>query len=85
MVKIRVDGKQTDYSSYNLKSNPFVGTVPQESVSFCVTREKEAETAWWTLNSALTGTSTHTIIVGGYGNRRAWFFNCGRGGIFNSV
>ena len=57
-----------DYSRLGLTSNPFIGTVPQKEVSFCVGREKELELISWTLRSAFSGVSTHAVIVGGYGN-----------------
>ena len=56
------------YNKYNLKRNPFSGSVPQNKIDFIVERENEVKDVSWTISSALEGASTHSIIVGGYGN-----------------
>jgi len=57
-----------DYQRYNLNNNPFSGSVPNERVDFMVERGDEVKNISWTLSSALNSASTHSIIVGGYGN-----------------
>ena len=56
------------YQKYRLTSNPFAGAVPRSDVSFLVPRGDELEKAFWTIRSVLAGASTHSIIIGGYGN-----------------
>lgn len=56
------------YDKYNLKRNPFSGSVPRDKIDFIVERENEVRDVSWTISSALEGISTHSIIVGGYGN-----------------
>ena len=63
-----IQQKQIDYEKYGLKENPFTGTVPKDRVNFTIQRDREMQQAFWTLRSALSGVSTHAVIVGGYGN-----------------
>jgi len=56
------------YDQYNLKRNPFSGSVPRDKIDFIVERGNEVKDVSWTISSALEGVSTHSIIVGGYGN-----------------
>ena len=56
------------YDKYNLQRNPFSGSVPRDKINFIVERGNEVKDVSWTISSALEGVSTHSIIVGGYGN-----------------
>jgi hypothetical protein len=60
--------KLLQYQKYRLTANPFAGAVPRSEVSFLVPRGDELEKAFWTIQSVLSGASTHSIIIGGYGN-----------------
>ena len=57
-----------NYSKYGLKANPFAGSVPCDDVEFVVRRGEEIDRAMWTLRAGTLGTSTHAVVVGGYGN-----------------
>lgn len=59
---------QLHYQKYRLACNPFAGAVPRSEVCFLVPRGDELEKAFWTIQSVLSGASTHAIIVAGYGN-----------------
>ena len=57
-----------NYSKYGLGTNPFAGSVPRNDVEFVVPRGEEIHRALWTLRAGILGTSTHAVVVGGYGN-----------------
>jgi len=57
-----------NYSKYGLETNPFAGSVPRDRVEFLVPRGEEIDRAIWTLRAGIFGASTHSVIVGGYGN-----------------
>jgi len=64
-----------DYSFYQLKSNPFSGTVPSHNVDFLIERGDEIRNLSWTISSSYYNSSTHSIIVGGYGNGKTHLLN----------
>src|SRR5690349_12165275 len=60
---------QNHYEKYNLDTNPFpyVG-VPDESTTVFTNRKEELNFVEESLTGALNGSSSHLVLIGGYGN-----------------